>query len=378
MLYPFFASRLALLAVGLLTQIFIQPFMAKAAPLRLGGHAALDLWGAWDSGWYVSLATNGYARAAGADGYANWAFFPAYPLLSAGLARVTHLTVFEAMLLISNASFLAALFLLHRLARREFDSRTADIAVALLCAVPGSYVFSSAYTESLFLLAAVSGFLLLRTRRWLAAGACASLAVLTRNVGGGLLLPFVVEAAPRLLGQLPSRGPAATSWRRLAAEGLRVAGGLALPVLALAGFALFLDLRTGDPLAFITAQKGWGRTFGDPFTRPLRYLLHPSTLPQENDLLSFAFVWLSFGLIAALALMRRWSLLVLALFFALVPLTTGISSYQRYCLTMFPLFITAGRLLSTRPAAATATLVTLASVNGFMMVAWTLGLGLAQ
>lgn len=373
----FVASRLALLAIGLMTHIFILPFTAKANGLHLAKHAALNMWGAWDSGWYVSLASAGYQSKVGPEGYVNWVFFPAYPMLSAGLAKLAHMPVFLAMLVVSNLCFLVALLLVRRLARAEFDERTADLTVALLCAVPGSYIFSSAYTESLFLLALTACLLLLRSRRWLAAGAFAALAVLTRNIGMGLVLPFAVLAAPRLwqLGRQVARDAPGARGRFLR-EALRVAAGLALPVLALTGFAVFLYFKSGDPLAFVTAQKGWGRTFGDPFSRPLIYLLKPRALADNNDLVSFAFVWLSLGLLAALGLMRKWPLFVLATFLALVPLSTGITSYQRYCLVMIPLFMAGAKLLAERPAWATATALTaLAALNGFMMVAWSLGLG---
>ena len=143
----FLVSRLTLLVIGLLTQIHIRPLTVAGNPLRLSDTQALNIWGAWDSGWYVDLALNGYQRAPGADGQANWAFFPAFPGLAAGIGRLTGLAPFHAMILISNLSFLAALLLIHRLARAEFDRKTADLAVVLLCVAPGSYIFSAAYTE---------------------------------------------------------------------------------------------------------------------------------------------------------------------------------------------------------------------------------------
>lgn len=370
-IYAFAASRLALFAVGLMTQIFIEPFSSHVSPLRLTDSAAMRMWGEWDSGWYVTLATHGYASHPGPDGQVNWVFFPAFPGLSAALAWATHLPVFTAMVLLSNLAFLAALFLIHRLARQEFDEASANLAVALICAAPGSYVFSSAYTESLFLLAITGCLLLLRTRRWLAAGGFAALAVLTRNLGMGLTLPFALAAAPGLwtLARDYASGRTASP-RPLLAEASRVIAGLALPLLALAGFCLFLYLRTGDPLAFVTGQKGWGRSIGDPFARLYQPLL--TRRLAESDVISFAAGWLSLGMLVALGLMRRWSLLVFGAFLTLVPLATGLTSYARYSLVALPVLLAGARLLAPRPAAATATLVVFATLNGFLMVAWTL------
>ena len=370
-IYAFLASRLALFAVGLMTQIFIEPFSTHVSPVHLTDSAALRMWGEWDTGWYMSIGANGYAGQPNPDGQVNWVFFPAFPMLSAGIAWITHLPLFVAMIVLANLSFLVALFLVHRFAREEFDERTANVTVALLCAAPGSYIFSSGYTESLFLLAITACLLLLRARRWMAAGGFAALAVLTRNLGMGLVLPFAFAATPGLwtLGRQVAAGQAA-SRRPLIREAARVATGLALPILALAGFCLLLYVATGDPLAFVTGQKGWGRSFGNPFSKLYLPLL-TNTLPESN-VISLVAGWLSLSMLVALALMRRWSQLILGGFLILVPLATGLTSFARYSLVALPAFLAAARLLAPRPAAAMAVLVVFATLNGFLMVAWTL------
>jgi len=371
-IWAFAASRLVLLAIGLMTQVFIRPITTQGNPLQIGRHQALNIWGAWDAGWYVTLATEGYARVARADGQANWAFFPAYPSIGAAVSRLTGLSMFEALLVVSNASFLLALVLIHRLARAEFDKRTADISVVLLCAAPGSYVFSSAYTESLFIAALSGCLLLIRSRRWLAAGLVGGLAVLTRNLGIGLLLPFAWASGEQLWSERAghwSPGAIAAALRQLA----RPAIGATIPLLAVAGFCAFLWAKTGDPLAFVHVQNAWGRSIGNPLAGPLRGLLHPNAIP-DSDLISFAAAWLSLVLIVVLALMRRWMLLSLALFLTLVPLAAGLGSFARYSLSILPLWLAGARLLATRPAALAATVLVMATLNGFLMSAWALGL----
>jgi hypothetical protein len=370
----FLASRLALLAVGLMTQIYIEPIARQVSPTRLTQNPVLRIWAQWDAGWYRSIAVHGYAAHAHPDGSANWAFFPAYPFISAAVARLSHMPVLAAMLVVANASFLAALFVIHRLTRVEFDERTADLTVLLLCAVPGSYIFSSGYTESLFILAVSSCLLLLRRERWLAAGGAAGLAALTRNLGVGLLLPFVMAAGPRLWALAEEAGRGVMLARgRLVREGGRIAGGLLIPAVALGAFCLLLYLRCGDPLAFMTTQRAWGRAVGNPFAGLARSLFAPAQV-QDGDLLSLAAAWLALGMLAALALMRRWRLFVLAAFLVFLPLSTGLVSFARYSLAALPLFMAGAKLLAPRPAAAVATLTAFAVLNGFMMVAWTLGL----
>jgi hypothetical protein len=53
-------------------------------------------------------------------------------------------------------------------------------------------------------------------------------------------------------------------------------------------------------------------------------------------------------------------------------MASGLTSYARYCLVVLPLFLAAGRLLAPRPTATLATLIVFATLNGFLMVAWTL------
>ncbi len=370
-LYGFAASRLTLLAIGLLTQIHIRPITVSGNSLRLSDRQALNIWGAWDSGWYVDLAVNGYQRLAGADGQANWAFFPAFPFLAGGLARLTGLTPFQAMIAISNLAFLAALLLIHRLARAEFNRRSADLAVVLLCVAPGSYIFSAAYTEALFMACVAGALLLMRSRRWMAAGIVAAGAALTRNLGVGLLLPYGWTVMERLLA---ARGASAPETNRPGpAEWIRIGlGGLA-PLAAVAGFMLYLRARTGDALAFLHVQKAWNRNLDLPFSATIRGLLHPGGV-HDADLLSLSAACLAIGLLAALATMRRWTLLALGLFLTLVPLATGLASFGRYMLVIVPLWLALAKLLADRPRAAIICVAALAMLNGFMMVAWTLAL----
>jgi len=357
-------SRLTLLVVGLLTETYVRPVTTLDGDLRFSPHRWLNMWGTWDTGWYVGLAKHGYQSVAGPDGQANWAFFPAYPALAAGISSVTGLSVFEAMLVISNLSFLAAMGLLHRLACAEFDRKTADLAVILLCVVPGSYIFSAAYTESLFLLCLTGAFCMIRSRKWMAAGTVAAAAVLTRNLGVGLLLPYAWAATGRLFRDKPEGRPAPRP-----AELLGIVAGVLPPMFTLAAFMLHLRSRTGDALAFVHVQKAWGRSFGNPISG----LLHPDRVPEVNAI-SFVVAWIAIGMLARLIFMRRSLLLVLALFLVLVPLTGGVASFARYALVIFPLWLVLANALAARPKVAVAVISVFAMLSGFMMVAWTLAL----
>ena len=366
-IYSVTLSRLTLWVVGLLTETYVRPVTTLDGALRYSPHWWLNIWGAWDTGWYVGLAKHGYQSLSGADGQANWAFFPGYPALAAGMSSVTGLSAFEAMLVISNLSFFGAMVLVHRLACAEFDRKTADHAVILLCVAPGSYIFSAAYTESLFLLCLTGAFLLIRSRKWMAAGTVAAAAVLTRNLGVGLLLPYAWAAADRLFLDRTRKGTPAPR----PSEVVGIVAGALPPFFALAAFMLYLRSRTGDALAFVHVQKAWGRSFGDPVSTLLDGVFHPDHVPEVNAV-SFVVAWLVIGLLVRLALLRRPRLFILALFLTLAPLAGGIASFARYALVIFPLWLVLANALAARPRLAIAVVSVFAMLNGFMMLAWTL------
>jgi hypothetical protein len=154
---------------------------------------------------------------------------------------------------------------------------------------------------------------------------------------------------------------------------LRLCAAAALPALALAGSCLTLYLKSGDPFAFVSAQKAWNRSLGNPLLEPLAPFFLGPRYPAVWYV-SVAFCWFSLAMLVVLALARRWSLAALAAFLALVPMAAGMQAFARLMLVNLPLFLAAASLLASRPAVARAVLIALAAVNGFMMVGWTLGL----
>lgn len=371
----FSASRIALEAVGLLAFYKIRPHISFAHAWNYSDLSWLSIWGVWDTGWYLEVAQQGYdlaRRTAGATpNQANWAFFPAYPAICRGLAELFGLPVFAAMVLVSNTCFLGALLIVRHGTEAIFGAAAARYTIVLLCFIPGSYVFSSAYPEALFLLLMASTLVLVDQRHWLAAGCVAALATLTRNTGIGLVV-YMVATHFRLSLAVPSNGESLVR-RQLPnrGEAWRILGALAMPVAALLGFCLYLLIRVGDPLAFVTVQDGWLRQYVFP--------LLPLLMPWKesgfwHNPLNYAAALTAMFLLVQLASWRRWELFALGAFFAFFPLTSGIESYVRYSICMLPVIMAGGAVLARHPAGAIITLPVLALLNGLMMVGWTLGL----
>ena len=63
-------------------------FPEGAPPIRVSDNEALNLLLRRDTGWYLNIAMEGYQWSAETEGQQNIAFFPAYPLITKGVANL--------------------------------------------------------------------------------------------------------------------------------------------------------------------------------------------------------------------------------------------------------------------------------------------------
>lgn len=339
----------------------------------------VDVWARWDSVWFLRIAQDGY----GATEQAAAAFYPLYPLLVGVLGRVLLGHYVLAGVLISLAAALGAFAVLFHLTARRLGEDGARRTVLYLAIFPFAVFLGAVYSESLFLLAALSSFALAERRSFLGAGVAAGLAWLTRPLGIALLPALVLIAwrAPR---------------RRQALLQLTAAPGL------FALYPLYLWWRLDDPFAFLHAEGAWSRHVSP--LGPLggiweglragwagvRQLASGSdarrywSAVQDTDpdrvaainlgqlafLVLFAFLTViawrrlgaPYGLFSALSLAiplsvpsERWPLL----------------SIQRFGLVIFPLFM-ALALIGSRPRVHTAVVVVSAVFLGVVSAQWAL------
>lgn len=251
--FVFLAVRALTMLIGLVAVSLVPPLDPVGVPgwpahpvPDPGWHNAFTAWERFDALWFLRIADGGYGLA---DGSA--AFFPLYPLLTRALSWVLGGRPFGAATLISNGAFLAALVVTYLLTASELGERRARTTVVLLSFFPTSFFFLMPYSESLFLLLAVTAFWGARRERWLLAGVAAALAALTRSVGVILLPALAVEALAR---RAEGRGPA---W-----PGLLAAAGPGIGALA---YLAWWQLKSGDWLTPITRQQNWQREFSWPW-----------------------------------------------------------------------------------------------------------------
>jgi hypothetical protein len=328
----FLVTRLGLFVLAYLAVAFFHGRFGgeyHTAP----GNVFLDVWGGrWDSGFYLNIATEGYAFPK--DHFANIAFLPVYPLLVYGAQLLVGNVVLGAVL-VSNLALWLALIVLYRLAALDFGEEVAARAIFYVAIFPTALYFSAAYTESVFLLAAVTSLYAARRGSWGLAALAGLLACATRLVGIVLVPVLFVEWAHQ----------------RWWGAGARAVGALA-PLFVPAGlisYLLFLGRAFGDPTAYMQALSAWERE-PQPFAvaagsviraigsrSPDDILAGNLPLPSMLDL-GFIVVFLVLGL----AMLRNFrpSYGLFVFFGAAVPAMSGILiSMPRYVAILFPAFI---------------------------------------
>jgi hypothetical protein len=225
--------------------------------------------------------------------------------------------------------------LLYRLVQRDFGDRPASLAVFLLLTFPTALFLQTFYAEGMLLLFAVAAFLAMRSGHVLFAGVLVACAALCKTYAVILVIPLLVEYFQ------------GRRWEWLRA--LRVGALLALPPLAaVAGWALYLGQRFGDPSLIVTAEGFWGRHLAPPWVAIFDGLNNIRTfhLVEGMDLVSV--VLLIAAALYAWMRMRRSYAVLLALSALVFTSSSVLTSSGRFTIAVFPLFIVAAAIASRR------------------------------
>jgi hypothetical protein len=361
-------SRLLIFAVGALAPVILRTHDVNsimrfpAAELYSGWLGRLlNPWTHFDGVWFIHIAKEGYRLDNNTP-----AFFPVYPLALRIGGYLTGGNYQVAGIVLSLLSFFAAMIVLYRLVAADFSPRIAFYSVLFVSLSPVSFFFQAVYSESLFLLASVSCFLLVRRHRWALAGVAGMLAAATRLAGVFLLLPMLLEY--RRQDQAARRGDRALLWFLL------VPAGVAL-------YAVYLAWSTGDPGTFGGAERAWGRDPAVPFVTlwqaatkayfGLTQLVTGHGVPADpayvGETLAFiqretaivnlvSFAALAFALAALILAWRRLPLgyLLYGLAIVCLPLMAPrpqvpLMSMPRFVLVAFPVMVAVAALTDRRP-----------------------------
>lgn len=366
---PWLVTRAMLLAVAWWFAPLIprDPAYPIAAAVARGWHFSpirtLDIWGRWDTGWYLGIAAQGYRL--NGDIHlvqSNIGFFPVYPLLvrAANTFLPPFLPAAELRLLAgvlaSNAMLLLGLAFVRTWTASQFDGDTARRAVWLMLIFPAGFYFSAAYTEATFMCLLAATLLAGSRHRWLAAGVCGALLAATRLQGVLVLAPLAWLAAEE----------AGWHWRRVRPGVLwllLVPGGLL-------AFLLSIYPLTGDLLAPLTIQQyAWGH--GGPSV-PWETLW----AARDNSLPMLVAERATAAGVLALAVVAWWRLpskayALYILLMALVPLAGGtVAAFMRYSVPVFPLFALLAALSRRYAALDRAVTFAFPVLQALMMALW--------
>lgn len=343
-------TRAALVPIGLLAIAILGHALDTDLPPP-GDLAYLPL--RFDALHYLEIARNGYPRTAPGDGNSLLVFFPAFPLILRGVARLLLLPNEAVVWLwagvaLSTVFFCAALAYVHALTNLLTKERSGTLAVWLIACYPFSLFHGQVYTESLFLLAAVAACYHCQQRQFVAAFAFGCLVGLTRPTG---VLVVVMLAA--MGWQFIRRSARANAW-----EKAWLAAAVLSPALGTLIYSAWLKVHTGHWLFWVTGQAGWGREIISPIEvvwtlassiadRGIgSYLFErPYELARPYELVYLAVAVCAVGLVWPVVRRFGWGMGVFVFLSIAVPfLGGGLTSIGRFTCVLFPLFM----WLSTR------------------------------
>lgn len=326
--------------------------LALASSLLIAAHFALwfgitqsqgrswfDLLSAWDAGWYLRIALDGYDRASSA-------FLPLYP----GLVRAMGLAFdlprpagyLWAGILLSILCQFAALFWLCKLKLREDTAqRLFPLSGSLLFLTsPASYVFHTFHTESLFLLSSILAFLALGRQRLYWAAFWAGVAALNRHQGVFLAIAIGVGMA------MDGGGNGLQRLGRFVRVGL-ISG-------ALWGLTPLLHLWRGRSAfpAFDAHSENWFIADGISSYFKTFIFANPIQNMRIGSILHHGFYFLLLAATIELLRRRRWAEGVYCLLsLAILPLQGELVDSFRFGAVLFPLYSIAAAAASKLPRA---------------------------
>lgn len=280
----------------------------------------------WDTAHYVAIADNGYDLS---DYAPRVAFFPGLPLVMRAGQLFGFGNLFTGVVLSAACSLLAALAL------ARLGGRWA--ALAWLVA-PMSVFAVVAYTEAPFAAAAFWAWERARRGHWPAAAALAALAC-TLRVNG-----LFVAGAIGLLILLEVRGLGAKA---------RAVSWLTLPAATFAAYMGYLWWLTGNPRAWLDAQKaGWQREFTWPWDTIKATLQAPHDYPDFALMFRLELVAFVLGLLLLAWLLgrRAWAdSAYLAVTLAAFGTSIWLFSVPRSLLYWWPLWLVIGAWVTRSP-----------------------------
>lgn len=355
----FFTTRIILTIIGVVAvSLHLQrQFFSQ--------YKILNVWGLWDSSWYLNIAQFGYSTHLNFFKQANYGFFPLYPSLIKIFSFIFQDYAISALVASNLFLILAAIFL-YKLSRLDCDEKTSYRIIKYLFLFPSAFILSAALSESLFLFLIVICFYCAKNQNWVLSGIFGMLLTLTKPFGIIILIPIIYEFL---------RANKDT-WKFNLLNVTKDACFITLIPMGLALFAIYTYFLTGDILAYphIKATAiGWH----DHLDNPIRIII--SSLASGE----IGYFW---GAVASIIIIFvliyfykkiDFSYFLAGLLMAIFCISyTGIlTGALRYYTAMFPIYMILGKI-SENKKIDNLLMISFVILQGILMALWTVQSGI--
>lgn len=326
----FVAWRLALFLIAAVSPIFIPTFGASFPYYQerlVDTKLPHFIWsfGNFDGVHYLGIAKNAYSA------QFTQAFFPVYPIIIRFFSFLTGGNLLISALLISNIAFLAGLILFYKLVALYKNEKIATWSCIFLLSFPTSFYFGAVYTEGLFFLLIMGALTLQEQKRPLLAAVVGSVSSGTRLIGSVFSLTFINKKPKSIF----------------------YAG---IVILGLLLYMLYLQVKFGNPLYFLTSQSIFGQNretqtiviLPQVFFRYLKILLTTHGQLFFNALFELISTLTALILLVLSFKKVKTSWVVFSLISILLPTLTGtLASMPRYIIIAFPIYIVMAEIKNT-------------------------------
>jgi len=334
--FTFISWRILLLVLALVTfrAIPLQPNFLGGGVANYTTNPLLWLWANFDGEHYLAIAREGYRPL-------TYFFFPVYPLLTSAITRLfgsTFISYLYSGLLVSHVSLIFALIGLTKLVMLEYkDKVTASWTIYLLLAFPTAFYLGSMYTESLFLALSVWSVYFYKKNKFVISGILGGFSSATRIFGLALIPLFLVESY--LKYRKTHKVQYGFIWTAL------------LTLCGLGVYSYYLFTKTGDPFEFFNSISIFGEQRSNKliFFPQVFYRYIFKIIPALNfqyfpvvftTFLEFTLASAVLGLVVCMYFWRMYSYAIYSFsIFVITAFSGSFSSFPRYVLSIFPIFI---------------------------------------
>lgn len=358
----FFITRASLTFIGVSSRMIFDDYVDYDK--NFSNNVLLDIWGAWDSGYYLDIANNGYSTKVGKTemtlNQSNYVFFPLYPMLIR-LFSLISINAYVAGIIISNLAFLISAFFLYKIVKIDNEDEVAFMSVKYLFFFPVAFIFSGVFSESLFLMLFLVSYYYAIKNKWLISSVSGGLLALTRPVGV-LLFPILFFVYLKNKKYI---------FKKIRFDIFYL---LLIPI-GLVIFLFYLNYLTGDIFNYIKVQQlGWGHVTSNPVIVFIKGFFSRDIFQFVNISIVLFFLSLSIINYKNRGMKKIYYLIIfLFIFFPLSSGSVSINSLLRYLLPIFPFYIVLSHFGNRHKIIDQALSIILLMLQGFLMVFWVMG-----